>query len=112
MIRWILTDRMWKKLSPLLPPERGRKSRPAKDNRLIVEGILWKIRTGSPWRDLPDEFGPYSTVFNRFNRWSKKGIWQRALEHLSKESDLEWLMVDSTTVKAHQHASGAAGKKK
>jgi transposase len=63
-------------LEPLLPPERGRKSRPAFDNRQIVNGILWRIRTGAPWRDLPEKYGKWMTVYQRFRRWSEAGIWE------------------------------------
>jgi transposase len=109
MARKILSDRMWKQLSPLLPPERGRKARPARDNRLMLEAILWRLRVGSPWRDLPEEWGPWESVYTRFSRWSREGIWQRVLRELSQHADEEWLMLDATVVRAHQHAAGAKG---
>ena len=76
MPRSYLTDYMWDKLAPLLPPERGKTGRPSKNHRNMIEAILWKHRTGAPWRDLPEEFGPWISVFTRFNRWSKVGLWQ------------------------------------
>lgn len=109
MARRILTERMWQRLAPLLPPERGRQSRPAKDNRQMLEAMLWRLRTGAPWRDLPSEWGPWNTVYTRFARWSRAGIWQRVLEELVRHADEEWLMIDATVVRAHQHAAGAKG---
>ncbi|WP_372342202.1 IS5 family transposase [Geothrix sp. PMB-07] len=96
-------------LEPLLPSEQGGMGRPRLDNRPIVEAILWKHRTGAPWRDLPESFGPWNTVFTRFNRWNRSGVWQRVLEALRGEADCEWVMVDGTVIRAHQHAAGAKG---
>ncbi len=107
MLRLMLTDQMWQRLSPLLPPETCRKARPAKYNRLVVEGILWRFRTGAPWRDLPEAFGPWATVYTRFNRWSKSGVWESAFLAMRDDIDDEWNFIDSTIVKAHQHATGA-----
>ena len=109
MLRLMLTDAIWDKLGPLLPAETGRKCRPAKDNRKMVEGILWRFRTGAPWRDLPEPFGPWESVYSRFNRWSKAGVWERAFAALRSDIDDEWNFMDGTIVKAHQHAAG--GKK-
>ena len=78
-----------------------------RDNRLLVEGVLWIVRTGSPWRDLPDVFGDGNGVFRRFSRWSRKGVWWRIFEAMSDDPDFEYLIVDSTVVRAHQHAAGA-----
>ena len=71
-----LSEAEWRLLEPLLPPERGRKSRPAFDDRQIVNGILWRIRTGAPWRDLPEKYGKWMTVYQHFRRWSGAGIWE------------------------------------
>ena len=106
--RYELTDEQWQRIEHLLPGKEGDPGRTAKDNRLFVNAVLWIARTGAPWPDLPERFGKYNSVFQRFNRWSKKGIWQDLFEAL-QEPDLEWLMIDSTSVRAHQHA---AGKKK
>jgi putative transposase len=108
-MRKMLTNGMWSKLAPLLPAERGRQGPIRKDNRLMLEGMLWKLRTGAPWRDLPEEFGPWESIYTRFSRWSKRGIWRQILSALQQDKDMnaEWLMMDSSAVKAHQHAHGA-----
>ncbi len=109
-----LTDAQWAQLQPLLPPQRtGRRGRTPHDHRRIVEGILWLDRTGAQWRDLPERFGNWRTVASRFHRWRKARIWERALAVLHREADaarhLDWRLhfVDSTHVRAHQHAAGA-----
>ena len=107
MARSFLTNEMWEKLAPLLPPERSATGRPQHAHRPWLEAILWKHRTGAPWRDLPNEFGSWKSIYCRFNRWSKAGVWQRLLEALRADADTEWLMIDSSVIRAHQHASGA-----
>ena len=82
----------------------------APDNRLFLESVLWIIRTGSPWRDLNEtRFGNWQVVYNRFNRWSKTGVWDKVFDALAQDPDFEYVMVDSTIVRAHQHAAGAKG---
>jgi transposase len=107
-----LTDEAWERIAPLLP-ENGRRGKQWKDHRTIVDGILWKVRTGAPWRDLPPErYGPWQTCYDRFVRWRRDGIWDRLLAHAQTKSDavgeveLE-VSVDSTVARAHQHAAGA-----
>jgi transposase len=79
----------------------------------MVNALIWILRTGAPWRDLPSEYGPWQSVYTRFRRWEARGIWQRALEELAKDAtDNESLMIDSTAVRAHQHAAGARGGRK
>ena len=78
-----------------------------RDNRMFVEGVLWVVRTGSPWRDLPEVFGEWNSVFRRFSRWSHKGVWCRISEMMSDDPDFECLIVDSTIIRAHHHAAGA-----
>lgn len=113
MTRYLLSDARWDRLAPLLPPARPGTGRPNKDHRLVVEAILWRLRTGSPWRDLPDEFGPWQTAYSRFRRWSQAGVWERALAALQAEADgngdRDWALhfLDGTTIRAHQHAAGA-----
>lgn len=109
-----LTDQQWVRLEPLLPPPRtGRPGRPCHPHRPLVEGIFWLARTGAPWRDLPERFGNWRTVCSRFYRWVKRGVWTRVLKVLQRQSDvagrLDWRthFVDSTHVRAHQHAAGA-----
>jgi len=111
--RFELTDRQWRRLEPLLPPERPRTGRPNHNHRTILDGILWVLRTGAPWRDLPARFGPVGTVSSRFYRWRKAGIWQRVRSALQAAADtrgeVDWDLhfVDATVVRAHQHAAGA-----
>ena len=79
------------------------------DNRLFVDAVLWLARAGAPWRDLPEEFGHWNSVFQRFRRWAKKGVWERIFKALVENPDFEYLIIDSTIVRAHQHAAGAKG---
>jgi transposase len=116
MNRGDLTAQQWELLRLFLPPEKPRgRGRPNKDHRTIVNGILWILRTGSPWRDLPERYGSWSTVANRFYRWRKRGVWTKLLEALARDADaqgrLNWEIhyVDSTVIRAHQHAAGAKG---
>ena len=111
-----LTDEQWALLGPLLPPHKPMTGRPNKDHRRIVNGLLWINRTGAPWRDLPERYGPWRTVTSRFYRWRKAGVfWERVLRVLRQRADaagkLDWMThyVDSTTVRAHQHAAGVKG---
>ena len=105
MRRYEISDENWQRIKHLLPGKQGDPGRTAQDNRLFINAVLWIARTGAPWPDLPDRFGKYNSVFQRFNRWSKNGTWQRVFEEL-QDPDLEWLMLDTTTVRAHQHAAG------
>jgi len=77
-----LTDLHWEQLRPLLPPQKPQTGRPAVDHRLVLEGMLWVVRTGSSWRELPERFGPWSTVSSRYQRWCKEGLWTRILQVL------------------------------
>lgn len=104
-----MTDQVWNRLEPILV-ELGVKR--IRNLRLRIEGVLWRLRTGAPWRDLPTELGSWSTVFNFFNRWSQKGLWERVFKLMRGELDLEWSFIDSSYVKVHQHATGAAGTTK
>ncbi|MGV9601875.1 IS5 family transposase [Streptosporangium sandarakinum] len=107
-----LTDGAWARIAPLLParPERGGRWR---DHRQVLNGIVWKIRTGADWRDVPDRYGPWQTIYQRFRRWSADGTFARILEHVQVHDDaigqVDWsvICVDSTIVRAHQHAASA-----
>jgi transposase len=106
-----LTDTAWAQLAPLLP-HNGRRGGRWRDHRTVINGILWKLRTGAPWRDLPERYGPWTTCYDRFVRWRRNGTWERLLAHAQTKSDavgeLEWIVsIDSTSVRAHQHAAGA-----
>lgn len=110
MVRKWLRNDQWLRIQDMLPGKASDPGRTGHDNRLFVEAVLWMARTGSPWRDLPQEFGSWNTVYQRFARWSKSGVWQRVFEQLAAEADFEEVFVDSTIVRAHQHAAGAAKK--
>jgi transposase len=113
MRRHELTDDQWERLAPLLPPQRPATGRPAKDHRTILNGILWILRTGAPWRDLPERYGNWKTVYSRFRRWQATGIWDRILREIQIAAahddriDGSITMIDSTSIRAHQHAAGA-----
>jgi transposase len=109
MDRLVLSEEQWEKISGLIIGRPDQKGSTGRDNRMFVEGVLWIVRTGSPWRDLPEAFGEWNSVFRRFSRWSAKEVWQRIFEALSDDPDFEYLIIDSTIVRAHQHASGAKG---
>jgi transposase len=104
-----ITDAQWAKIEPLLPGREGDPGRSGDDNRVFVNAVLWIARTGAPWRDLPERFGNWNSVFQRYNRWCKSGVWPLVAEAFGSGSDLEHLLLDSTTVRAHQHAAGAKG---
>ena len=103
-MRFDLSDDEWAFLEPLMPM--SRKSARA-DDRKIMNAIFYVLRTGMPWRDLPERYGPYTTVYNRFNRWSRRGIWKRIFDTLASKSRDSLYLIDSTIVKAHRAASGA-----
>ena len=109
MIRKVLSDAQWARLAPELPGKTGDPGRSGKDNRLFVEAVLWVARTGAPWRDLPDEFGKWKTVYTRFWRWAGKGIWESLFKRLAEDPDFEYVMIDGTIVRVHQHGAGARG---
>ena len=106
-----LTDAQWAVLEPLLPIRAPRRGRPWRDHRRVVDGVLWRTRTGSPWRDLPVAYGRWKTVYNRHRRWSADGTWEvvwAALQRGCDRGESEWsLGVDSTVIRAHQDAAGA-----
>ena len=108
MVRKWLREDPWARVEDMLPGKASDPGRSGRDNRLFVQAVLWIARTGSPWRDLPPEFGACNTVVQCFARWSKSGVWQRVFEPLAREADFEEVFIDSTIVRAHQHAAGAA----
>lgn len=105
--RLVLDDAQWERLAPLIIGRPDQCGSTGRDNRMFVEGVLWIVRTGAPWRDLPEAFGDWNSVFRRFSRWSQKGVWWRIFEAMADDPDFEYLIVDSTIVRAHQHAAGA-----
>lgn len=106
-----LRDDQWERLKPFVPGGRKGKRGPRSDGRLFLDALLWMARSGSRWRDLPDRFGDYQTVKRRYYRWVESGVLDRMLEAMSRDADMEWLMIDSTVIRAHQHAAGARKKK-
>src|SRR5580658_563918 len=107
MRRFGLRDDQWERIKDLLPGREGSVGVTATDNRLFVEAVLYRYRTGMPWRDLPERFGDGIQVHTRFSRWAKSGVWERVLQHLASDADNEYAMIDSTIVRAHQHTAGA-----
>jgi transposase len=105
-----LTDEQWQRIEPLLPRKGTLRGRPGKPHRRVLEGMLWVLRTGAPWRDLPSAYGPWNTIYTRFSRWSQSGALARLFEALARERDAEGFLIDATIVRAHQDASGAAKK--
>jgi transposase len=106
-----LSDEEWEKIKDLLPGRVGVVGANAKDNRLFVNAVLYRYRTGIPWRDLPQRFGDFRVVHLRHSRWSKSGVWRKVFEALSVDRDDEWGMIDATIVRAHQHSAGAKKKR-
>lgn len=110
MTRLILRDDQYRRIEAMLPGKVSDVGVTAKDNRLFVEAVLWIARTGSPWRDLPKTFGPWNSAYKRFSRWSDRGVWHRVFAELAADADFEEIFLDSTIVRAHQHAAGAPKK--
>lgn len=108
MARHALSDRQWEKLSTLLPKSRtGPQSKLG--DRLFIDAVLYRAKTGIPWRDLPERFGPWKSVYNRFNNWSKKGVWERLFKALQIEVDEAFSIADGSVVRAHQDSAGGKG---
>ena len=117
MYRYDLTDEEYALLKPLLPPERsGKAGNPYRSHRQVLNGIFWVLRTGAPWRDVPERYGPWKTVHDRFRRWSQSGLFQKILNSLEAEArkadriDFEFSAVDGSTIRAHKSAAGARKK--
>src|ERR1035441_2090384 len=107
MRRYGLRDDQWDRIKDLLPGREGTVGVTATDNRLFVEAVRYRYRTGMPWRDLPERFGDWNNVHRRFSCWAKSGVWQHIFQHLAADADNEYAMIDSTIVRAHQHSAGA-----
>lgn len=109
----VLSDEMWARIEPVLPPVKGAMGRPMRDHRALVEGAIYRYRTGTPWRDLPGDFGPWQTVWKRHHRFSTDGTWDKVLLALQTEADandeIDWrVSVDSTIARVHQQGATAA----
>ena len=107
--RLAMSDELWELMWPLLPGKVGDPGVTCHDNRRFMEAVLWRVRTGSPWRDLPKSLGNWNSVFKRFRRWANAGVFERLFNVINGEPDLEYAMIDGTIVQAHQKASGAKG---
>jgi len=105
----VLRDDQWKRIAPLLPGKDGDPGRSGANNRLFIEAVLWIVRVGAPWRDLPEYFGNWNSVFQRFRRWAKGAVFDKIFEVLSADADFEYVIVDGTIVRVHQHGTGAKG---
>lgn len=105
MRRYDITDEQYARIEHLLAGKPGDVGRSAANNREFINAVLWIARSGAPWRDLPERFGNWNSVYQRFRRWARKGVWQRIFEQL-QEPDLDWVMIDSSVVRAHQSAAG------
>ena len=110
MRRHALRDDQWNRIKDFLPGREGHVGGTATDNRLFVEAVLYRYRTGCPWRDLPERFGRWETVWQRYNRWSESGVFERIFNMLAADHDNEYMMLDATIVRAHQHSAGAQKK--
>ena len=109
-LRYELSEAQWRRLEPLLPGRLGTVGRPAENNRQFVNGVLWVIRSGMRWADLPERYGKHKSVHKRFIRWAENGVWDRLFDDLVRDCKNPYLMLDSTIVRAHQQA--ATGRKK
>lgn len=107
--RYELSQAQWERISPLLPGKAGDPGRTALDNRLFVNGVLWVLRSGAHWCDLPERYGRWKTAHKRFSRWSKAGVWDRLFAELIRDRDNQYLMIDSTLVRVHQQAATGKG---
>jgi transposase len=108
MRRHEISQDQWERIEGLLPGRPGSHGGAAQDNRGFINAVWYAAKTGIPWRDLPERFGKWDTIYHRFNEWSKKGVWQKILSAV-QDPDLEWLMLDSTVVRAYHHAAGMNG---
>ncbi len=104
-----ISDKIWDQNKGHLPGKKGHVGRPAKDNRTFINAVIWVLRTGAPWRDLPSDYGSWNSVQRRFCRWRDRGVWESLLEIVIDSPDFEWLMIDGSHIKTHPHAAGAVG---
>jgi transposase len=112
MRRYGLRDDQWDRIKDFLPGREGHVGGTAENNRLFVEAVLYRFRTGCPWRDLPERFGHWKSVHQRFSRWAKSGVFERIFRHLASDHDNEYMMIDATIIRAHQHSAGARKKRR
>lgn len=107
--RYELTEAQWARIEALVPGKKGDRGRAGRDNRAFVEGVLWVLRSGARWSDLPERYGKWKSVHKRFSRWAKSGVWERVFTVLTKDRRNEYLMLDTSLVRAHQQAASGKG---
>ena len=107
--RYELSEEQWRRVAGLLPGKAGDPGRTGADNRLFVNGVLWVLRSGARWSDLPERYGKWKSVHKRFTRWAKAGAWERVFASLTGDPDNQYLMLDTTLVRAHQQAATGKG---
>jgi transposase len=107
--RYELSSEQWQRIESLLPGKAGDPGRSGRDNRLFVNGVLWVLRSGAHWHDVPERYGKWKTLHQRFSRWSKAGVWDRVFADLIDDPDNDYVMLDSTLVRAHQQAATGKG---
>jgi transposase len=107
--RYELSDKQWERVRDLLPGKVGDPGRSGQDNRQFVNGVLWVLRSGARWHDLPERYGKWKSVHTRFSRWAKAGVWEQVFEALVRDRDNQYLMLDTTLVRAHQQAATGKG---
>ena len=107
--RYELSDEQWRKMADLVPGKAGDPGRTGDDNRRFVNGVLWVLRSGAHWHDLPPRYGKWKSVHKRFTRWAKAGVWERVFDSLTADPDNDYLMLDSSLVRAHQQAATGKG---
>ena len=107
---YLLTDAQWARIAPLLPGREGTKGGRGQDNRRFVEAVLWLLRNGCRWRALPAAWGNWHTTYTRFQRWVRAGVWEKVFAAVQQDGALHTLLVDSTSIRVHQHGSGARKK--
>jgi transposase len=107
--RYELSDAQWRRIADLLPGKKSDPGRSAADNRLFVNGVLWVLRSGAHWQDLPERYGKWKSLHKRFGRWADKGVWERIFSHLIEDPDNDYVMLDTTLIRAHQQAAGGKG---
>ena len=110
MLRYALRDDQWMKIKDFLPGREGHVGGTAPDNRLFVDAVIYRYRTGIPWRDLPERYGAWKVTHKRYRRWCESGVFVRIFEILARDADKEYVSLDSTSVRAHQHSDGAQKK--
>jgi transposase len=107
--RYELNEAQWGRIGTLLPGKASDPGRTAADNRLFVKGVLWVLRSGAHWQDLPERYGKWKSVHKRFSRWARSGVWERVFAELTRDRDNQYLMLDATLVRAHQQAASGKG---